>query len=105
MLDRRLQINVIRADPRRHSQLQLGRLRDPLGGQIRRPKRLRDHDLRIAQLALEHRLSPVLVRRDYEVVTTLLEEPPQPKLTRHAPNSSPGVKSIASGVGVVWPSW
>ena len=39
-LDRRLQINVIRADPRRDRQLQLRRLGDPLGGQVGGPERL-----------------------------------------------------------------
>ena len=37
---RRLQVDMIRPNPRRDRQLQLGRLGDPCGGQVRRPEGL-----------------------------------------------------------------
>src|SRR6266516_1908214 len=83
-LDRRFQINVVGADPRRDSQPQRRRLRDPLRRQVGRPERLRDDDRSLRQLSLEDRVRPVLVRGDNKRVAALLEEPPQPKLPGNA---------------------
>src|SRR5437667_4746578 len=82
--DRRFQINVVRADPRRDSQLQPRRLRDPLARQVGRPERLRDDDLSVWELSLEDRAWPVLVRRDNKPVVAFLEKPPQPELPGNA---------------------
>ena len=83
-LDRRFQINVVRADPRRDSEVQPRRLRDPLSRQVGRPERLGDDDLSVRELSLEDGVRPVLVRRDNKRVATLLEEPPQPELPGNA---------------------
>ena len=83
-LDRGFQINVVRADPRRDSQLQPRRLRDPLGRQVGRPERLGDDDRSLRQLSLEDRVRPVLVRSDNKRVAALLEERPQPELPGNA---------------------
>jgi len=83
-LDRRLEIDVIRADPRRHRQLEVRRLGDPLRGQICRPERLRDHDLGVRKLSLEDRIGSVLVGRHDQPVAALLQEPAQPELARDA---------------------
>jgi hypothetical protein len=85
VLDRRLKIDMIGADPRRHGELELGRLGDPLRGQVRRPERLGDHDRGARELPLEDRIRPVLFRRDHQPMPALLHERPQPELTRHAP--------------------
>ena len=67
-LDGGLQIDVIRSDTGGDRQLELGRLGDALRGQVRRPKRLRDHDLRIWQLSLEDRIRAVLVGGDDQLM-------------------------------------
>ena len=100
-LDRRFQINVVRAYPRRDREVQPGRLRDPLSRQVGRPERLGDDDLSVRELSLEDRVRPVLVRRDNKRMAAFLEEPTQPELSGTLPRSSPGSKSIRSGVGVV----
>ena len=82
-LDRRFQINVVEADPRRDNQPQPRRLRDPLSRQVGRPERLGDDDLSV-ELSLEDRVRPILVRRDNKRVAALLEEPPQPELPGNA---------------------
>ena len=83
-VDRRLEVDVIRADPGGHRQLQVRRLREALRSQIRRPERLRDDHVRVLELAFESRVGPVLVGRDDELVPALLEELPQPELARDA---------------------
>ena len=102
----RLEVDVVGPDPGGHGQLQVRRLGDPLGGQVRGPERLRDDDLRVRKLALEGRVRPVLVGRDRRArgprPSMKLRSPSSPETL---PSSSPGVKSIDSGDGVVWPPW
>ena len=84
VVDRGLEVDVIRADPGRHGQLQVRRLGDPLRGQVRGPERLRDDDLRIRKLPLERRIGPVLVGRNRQLVATLLDEAAQSELAGDA---------------------
>ena len=73
-LDRGLEVDVVGADPGGDRELQLRRLGDALGGQVGGPERLRDDDLGVGQLALEHRVGPVLVGGDDQRVALRLEE-------------------------------
>ena len=75
---------MVRADPRRDSQFQPRRLRDPLGRQVGGPEGLGDDDLGLRELLLEQRVRPVLVRGDDKRVVALLEEPPQSELPGNA---------------------
>ena len=84
-LFRRLEIHMVRADARGHRQLEFGRLRDALLGQVRRPKRLGNHDIGVDQLALELRVRPLLVRRHHQLVAGVFEELAQPQRTRDTP--------------------
>ena len=66
-------------------QLELRRLGDPFGGQIGRPERLRDDDIRIGQFAIEFGMGT----RPYPQVTTnwvmtLVQELAQTQFTRDA---------------------
>ena len=100
-VDRRLEVDVVRADPGGDRELQLRRLGDPLGGQVRGPERLRDDDVGVGQLALEDRVGPVLVGGDDQLVAAAPRgSARRPSSPETLPSSSPGVKSIASGVGV-----
>ena len=45
-----------------------------------------------------------LVRRHDQRVTAGLEEPPHPSSPETEPRSWPGMKSMLSGLGTVWPS-
>ena len=47
VLDRGLQVGVVRANAGRHNHLELFRLREALGGHVGRPERLRDDDFRV----------------------------------------------------------
>ena len=89
-----LQIDVVRADAGRDRELQLRRLRDAVRGQVRRPERLRDHDLGVGQLVLEDRVGAVLVRGDDEACGRALEELRNPSSPETLPSRSPGVKSM-----------
>ena len=71
-LDRGLQVDVVGADAGRDRELQVRGLRDSLGGQVRGPERLRDHDVGVGQLALEDGVGAVLVGRDDEAVAAAL---------------------------------
>ena len=82
---RRLQVDVVGADPGGDRELQVRGLGDPLGGQVRGPERLRDHHVRLRQPLLELGVRAVLVRGDDQGVTLRLEELTQPELPRHAP--------------------
>ena len=84
VLDRRLQVDVVGADPGGQRQLQVRRLGDPLGGQVGGPERLRDDDVGLGQLALEDRVRPVLVGGHRQRVAAGLEELPQAKLAGDA---------------------
>ena len=83
-LDRRLQVDMVGADPGGDRELEILRLGDALGGQIGRPEGLRDDDVGIDQLALELAVRPVLVGRDDQLVPACLEEFAQAQLARHA---------------------
>ena len=84
--------------------LRFGRLRDPLGGQVGGPERLRDDDVGVGQLALEDGVGAVLVGGDDEAVAAALRGTSAgPSSPETLPSSSPGVKSIACGVGAVCP--
>ncbi len=50
-LDGRLQVVMVRPDPRRERELEFGGARDPLGRQVRGAEGLRDDDLGVRQLA------------------------------------------------------
>ena len=60
VIDGSLEIDVVGADPRRDRKLQLGRLRDPFARQVRGPKRLRDDDVRVVELAFDMESAPSL---------------------------------------------
>ena len=82
--DRRLEVDVVGSDTGGDRELQLGRLGDALGGQVRRPERLGDHDIGVDELAFEDRTRSVLVGGDDERVAGRFEELPQPELARDA---------------------
>jgi hypothetical protein len=69
---RGFQVDVVRADPRRDSQLQPRRLRDPLSRQVGRPEGLGDDDLSPRELSIEVLTRPVIVRGDNKRVAALL---------------------------------
>ena len=83
LLYRCLQVDVVGADTGGYRQLQVRRLADPLGGQIGRPERLRDHDVGVGQLTLEDAVRTVLVGRNDHRVSLLLQEGAQAKLSRN----------------------
>src|SRR5713226_2375407 len=84
VIDRSLEGDVVGADPRRDREFQLRRLRDPLGRQVRGPKRLRYDDVGVNQLAFEHGVGAVLVRGNDQRMTLLFQESAQAKLSRNA---------------------
>ena len=90
VLDGRVDVDVVGADPRRHRQLELGRLCDPFRGQVGGPEGLRDHDLGLRKLAIQHRVGALLVGGDDQVVPTSLDELAQPELAGHAAQQLPG---------------
>ena len=104
-LDRRLQVDVVGADPGGQRQLQLRRLGDPLGRQVGRPEGLGDDDLGLRQLALEDRVRAVLVGGDDERVPALLEELAQAELAGDAAEQLAGreVDRLPASA-CVWPS-
>ena len=68
VVDRGLQVDMIGADAGRERQFELLGLGDPLLRQIGRPEGLRDDDLGVGELALQHGIRAVLVGRDDERV-------------------------------------
>ena len=84
MLDRRLQVDVVRADPGGQRQLELGCLGDPLRGQVGGPEGLGDHHIGVRKLSLEDRVGSILVRGDDQLVAASLEELAQPELSGDA---------------------
>ena len=103
--DGRVQVDVVRADAGGDGQLEIGGLGDALGGQVGRPERLGDDDVGVGQLLLEDRVGALLVGRDDQRVAGRLRGTRRsPSSPDTHPSSWPGVKSIASGVGSVWPS-
>ena len=66
------------------TQLQLRRLGDALGGHIGWPEGLRDHDFRVRQLLLEHRIGAVLIGGHDQRVAGVLEKFAKPELARNA---------------------
>ena len=96
---------MVGADPGGDRQLQVRRLGDPLGGQVGGPEGLRDHHLGVGQVLVELGVLAVLVGGDDQLVARGLEELAQAELAGDAARAArPGVKSIASGVGVLCPS-
>ena len=73
----RLQVDVVRADTCGDGELQFRSLGNPLRGQVGRPERLRNDDVRVGQLPFEDRLRPVLVGRDDQGMAGVLEESAQ----------------------------
>ncbi len=88
-IHRRLQVDVIRADTGSDRELQIVGLADSLLGQVGGPERLRDNDVGVGQLPLEHAIRSVLVRGDDERVTLRLEKFAQPELAGHAAEQVP----------------
>lgn len=74
---------------------------DARGVEVGGPEGLRDDDIGGGQLTLEDGVRTLLVAGDHELVTGLLQEGTEAELP--GPRSCPGVKSIAEGVGTVWP--
>src|SRR3546814_17717545 len=68
-IDRRLKVDMVGADAGGQRELELRGIGDPLGGQIDRPKRLRDYYLGIGKFALKYRIRTVLARRDAKRMT------------------------------------
>ena len=95
---------MVGADAGGDRELELRRSGDPVGGEIGRPEGLRDDDVEIGQLALEYGIGPVLVGGDDELVPLGLEPGAKAEPPETLPSNSPGVKSIARGVGRVCPS-
>ena len=90
-IDRRLEIDVIRADPRRDRELQVGRDGEALRRQVRGPEGLGDHDLGLGSSPRRpSRDRPC--RRRRPTSAALLEKAPEAELAGHAPSRSPGVK-------------
>ena len=67
-VDRRLKVDVVGTDAGSDRKLQLLSLGDALRGQISRPERLRDHNVRVAELALKPGSGAVFVRGHNERV-------------------------------------
>ena len=70
---RGLQVDVVGTNACGQREFQLLGLGDPLRRQIGRPKRLRDDDFSIGELALQHGIRAVLVGRDNEFVPIRLK--------------------------------
>ena len=85
LVHRGLKIGVIRADAGGDDQLQLFRLLDPLLGHVSGPERLRDHDLGVGKLLVQHRILTVLARGHDQGVAGLLQEFAQAQLAGDAP--------------------
>ncbi|SKU20184.1 Uncharacterised protein [Mycobacteroides abscessus subsp. abscessus] len=83
-LDGRIQINVIRADTGRQCQLELRRLGNSLGTEVGRPERLGDNDIGVGKFLLEHRVGPVLIGGDHQLMAVRLQIAAQPEFTRYA---------------------
>ena len=81
---------MVGPDPSGNGQLEVLCLGDPLAGQVGGPERLRDHDVRVDKLLLEHRARAVLVGGDDERVAGSLEVPTQAQLARNAAQQLPG---------------
>ncbi len=81
VVDRGLQIDVVRADPGRDSQFEVRRLRNPFGCNVRGPKWLRNYNISINYFLLEYRIRTVLVRRYDKRVTTIFQKFTQTKLS------------------------
>ena len=84
VLDRGIQIDVIRTDSGGERQLELGRPLDPVRCQVGGPERLRDDDFRIGKVLVEYRVLAVLVRGHDQLVAETLEVAPQAELTGDA---------------------
>ena len=84
LVHRGLKIGVIRADAGGDDQLELFRLLDPLLGHVSGPERLRDHDLGVGKLLVEHRILAVLARGHDQGVAGLLQEFAQAQLAGDA---------------------
>src|SRR3546814_2440919 len=83
-IDRRLKVDMVGADAGGQRELELRGIGDPLGGQIGRPKRLRDYYLGIGKFALKYRIRTVLARRDDKRMTVRLEIFSQAQFARNA---------------------
>mmetsp|Transcript_14560 Transcript_14560/g.38612 ORF Transcript_14560/g.38612 Transcript_14560/m.38612 type:complete len:422 (-) Transcript_14560:51-1316(-) len=95
----RREVHVVAADPGRDAEPQLRGLGDALGGHVGGPEGLRDHDLRVAELALQHRVRAVLRGRDHEPMAALLQELAQAQLAAHGPEELAGPEVHGRGRG------
>ena len=77
VVDGRLQVDVVGPDAGGDGEPQVASLGYPLCGQIRRPERLGDDDVRVHEFALELGVGAVLVGCDDEGVSLALEVLPQ----------------------------
>jgi hypothetical protein len=78
-IHRSLKIDMVRANPRRDGQLQLGRLGDPRGRQVGRPERLGDHDFRVWQFPFKNGVRAILVGGHDQRMAQPLDEFAQPE--------------------------
>ena len=101
---RGLKIDVVRADPRRDGQLQLGRLGDPSGRQVGRPERLGDHDFRVRQFPIENGVRAILVGGDDQCMARPLEEFAQSEFSGNTAQKLAWREIDRRGVGSVCPS-
>ena len=106
--DRGVEIDVVRADAGGQRQLEILRFGDPLGGQVRRPKRLGNNDIGVGQLPFELRVRAVLVRCHDQLVPAVFEECAQAELTgdaaqqfaRREIDRRRGRQGLAAGVAI-----
>ena len=82
--DRGVEINMVRTDPGGEGKLEILRFGDSLGGQIRRPKWLGDHDIGVGQLPLKLRVRAFFVRCHHQLVPAAFQKFAQAELTGHA---------------------
>ena len=88
---------MVGTDASRDRQFEVPGLRHSLGGQVGRPERLRDHHVRIPELAFEDGVRSVLVGGDNELVPACLEKLAQSKLAGNAPEQLPRLKIDRAG--------
>ena len=83
-VDGGLKIDMIRSNAGRDGKFQFGCFGDSLCRQVSWPKRLRNNNFCVRQLALEDRIDTVLVGRHHELVSLAFKDLTQPQLSGYA---------------------
>ena len=99
VLDRGLQIGMVRADAGGDDQLQLGRLGDAFRRHVGRPEGLRNDDLGVGQFLVELSVGAVLVGGDDQLVAGRLQKFPQAQLAGDAAQQFAGLEVDGLGRG------